>query len=288
MKRKIWLALVLSTVAVAITGCGTLFSGSGASERRVSSLMQYLYPGSSERVDKPATPVLTLPLRVGVAFVPDENTSGGNYNRPSPLSEQEKVKLLNQVSAEFRKYPFVKSIEVIPSAYLQTRGGFENVDQLRSMFGVDVITLVSYDQIQFSGENKWSLAYITIVGAYFFPGQEHQTRTMVDAVVYDIPSRKLLFRAPGLSVVNEGATPVMAKQELRSDSSRGFQEASTNLITNLEQELAAFCTRIKESPQEVKIVRSAGYVGGVGAFGFAEISLLGVLALAGWCARRFC
>jgi rhombotail lipoprotein len=288
MKRTMSLIVILAALALAVTGCETLFTGDRPSHRRVSSLVQYLYPSTSDHVDKPTTPVLTLPLRVGVAFVPDEGASGGNLSRTPPLSEQQKVKLLNQVSEEFRKYPFVKSIQVIPSIYLQPRGGFENVEQLRSMFGVDVISLVSYDQIQFTGENMGSLAYITIVGAYLVPGHTHQTRTMVDAAVYDIASRKLLFRAPGLSVASDTAIAINANRELRRESHEGFSQAATNLITNLEQELAAFRTRIKESPEEVKIVRSPGYVGGAGAIGFTEVLLLGALALGGWCARRFC
>jgi rhombotail lipoprotein len=285
MKRKA-LLILSAGILVVLTGCGTLFMA-GTTDRRVSSLVQYLYPRKADHVDTVATPVLTLPLRVGVAFVPEQKEPGQSHDRTDALSEQQKMKLLKQVSDEFRKYPFVKTIQVIPSAYLRPAGGFENVDQLRSMFGIDVIALVSYDQLQHSSENEFSFAYLTIVGAYLVPGQDHRTHTMVDAVVYDIRSRKLLFRAPGLSVVDVRATPVNAQKELRDDSFEGFHYASTNLITNLEYELASFCTRIKDSPEEVKIVRSPGYVGGgMGALGLAEVISVGLLGVVGYYTRR--
>jgi rhombotail lipoprotein len=232
MKTKITL-LTAAALALVLTGCET-FSG-GQSQRHASSLVQYLYPKRIEHIDKPAIPVLTLPLRVGVAFVPeDTGKANANYTQSAALSEQQKLKLLKEVSDQFRKYPFVKAIEVIPSQYLAPAGSFENLEQLRSMFGVDVVALVSYDQLQFTGENFLSLAYLTVVGAYIIPAEKNDTRTMMDAAVYDITSRKLLFRAPGLSQSKGRATPINASEVLKEDRERGFGQASTNLVANLE------------------------------------------------------
>ena len=44
--------------------------------------------------------------------------------------------LMKEASKHFKKYPFVKSIELIPTTYLRPGGSFANLDQLRSMFGV--------------------------------------------------------------------------------------------------------------------------------------------------------
>ena len=284
MKTKVSMTIT-AALALALTGCET-FEGS-RSQRHASSLVQYLYPKKLEHIDKPGIPTLTLPLRVGVAFVPeDTGRQHQSYTRSPALSEQQKLKLLMEVSEQFRKYPFVRAIEVIPSEYLAPGGGFENLEQLRNMFGVDVIALVSYDQIQFTDDTSWSLTYLTIVGAFFIPGEKNATRTMIDAAVYDIESRKLLFRAPGLNHVNGNATPVHVEEELRHDREKGFKAASTNLAANLEVKLAEFRERIKQAPDEVKIVRSAGYVGGAGAVGFPEILAVATLALAGVAARR--
>ncbi len=284
MKTKIFL-IMAAALALVLTGCET-FSG-GHSERHASSLVQYLYPKRIEHIDKPSIPVLTLPLRVGVAFVPEESgRHNTGYSRSPALSEQQKLRLLKEVSDQFRKYPFVKSIELIPSEYLTPGGSFENLEQLRSMFGVEVMALVSYDQLQFTGDTSWSLAYLTVVGAFLIPGEKNDTRTMVDAAVYDIASRKLLFRAPGLNHINGSAAPLNVTEELRDAREKGFTKASTNLVANLEVKLAEFRERVKESPEEIKIVRSPGYSGGAGTVGIPEVLAVAMLALAGFAARR--
>lgn len=259
-----------------LTGCETFRPTS--QQHYTSSLMQYLYPDREAHRDKPQVPTLTLPLRVGVAFVPENDDAGSRrYMSGRMLTEEQKVKLLTQVSSEFRKYPFVSHIEVIPSAYLSPRGSFANLEQLQHMFDVDVIALVSYDQIQFTGSTRWSLAYITVIGAAFINGEENDTRTLLDAAVYDIKSRKLLFRAPGLSEIKGGSSPVNETEVRREASEKGFQGASTNLITNLEAQLASFRERIKERPDDVRIVRSPGYTGG-GAAGMFEVFAVAALA----------
>ena len=59
------------------------------------------------------------------------------------------------MAAKFHGLPYVKSIDLIPTTYLRPNGGFENLDQVKSMFGVDVIALVAYDQIQFTHEGYY-------------------------------------------------------------------------------------------------------------------------------------
>jgi len=50
-------------------------------------------------------------------------------------------------------------------------------------------------------------------------------------------------------------------------------------------ELAAFQQRIKEKPETVRIVRSAGYTGG-GAFGWEHAGLLGGVLMLGMLLQR--
>ena len=175
------------------------------------------------------------------------------------------MELMKKVASHFRDPSLVKSIEIIPSAYLTPKGSFENLDQLRSMFGVDVVALISYDQIQFTNESRTSLTYWTLIGAYLVEGEKNDTRTLMDAVVYDIASRRLLFRAPGVSSIKGRSTPVNLDEELRRDSERGFRDASADLIGNLDQQLVAFREKVKESPEEYKVVTRPGSSGGKGA-----------------------
>jgi len=261
MKYQQFPALLIVIGCVLILGlssCASLGTGSDRTNRHSTSVLNYLYPNNSEHVETPSTPRLELPLKVGVAFVP------GEINKYSigGLSEAEKMDLLKKISQEFRQINFVKSIELIPSDYLVPQGSFTNLDQIRNMYGIDVIALISYDQVQHTDQGLLSVTYWTLVGAYVFKGEKNDTSTMMDTAVYDIPSRKMLFRAPGTSSVKGSATPVNLSEELREDSLKGFNLAAEKMVANLQLQLDQFKEKVKASPGEVVIVRKAGYSGG--------------------------
>lgn len=262
------LCLLLGLALLTAGGCATTQS------RQTTSLVDYLYPDAKEPVVEQGIPVLNLPLRVGVAFVPEAHGFGS-----AVLSEARKRQLLEEVAGHFRDRDFVHAIEIIPSAYLRPQGGFQNLDQLRTMYGVDVVALVSYDQAQFTDEGLSSLAYWTLIGAYVVRGEKNSTHTMVDAVIIDIASRKMLFRAPGTSFVAGSATPVNLSEQLRLDAGRGFEAAVADMIGNLDQELVVFQHRVRSNPEEYRVVRAPDYKGGAGSPGLFDALLL--LALAG-------
>src|SRR6185503_20646359 len=82
-----------------IAGCAA-WSG-GNEHREASSVMDYLYPKNSlSHVDTPGVPVLSLPLRVGVAFVPERKNHSGNYliMENERFTEKQKMALMKQVS----------------------------------------------------------------------------------------------------------------------------------------------------------------------------------------------
>ncbi len=262
-----------------LAGCAG-FNGSRGS-RYTSSVVEYLYPNKNV-VEVPTVPRLSLPLRVGVAFVPE---SGGGPGGPR-LSEKEKMDLMERISFEFRRLPFVKDIELIPSAYLTKSGGFTNLDQLRTMYGIDVIALLSYDQVQHTDEGLLSLSYWTIVGAYIIKGEKNDTSTMIDAAVYEIPSRKMLFRAPGVSHIKGSATLVNLTEQLRIDSSNGFSSASDDLVTNLQDQLDRFKAKVKEMPQEYVVEHKPGYTGSGSVGGMFAMILLSLGGIALWHGRK--
>ncbi|HSU63572.1 MAG TPA: rhombotarget lipoprotein, partial [Burkholderiales bacterium] len=94
-----------------------------------TSVVDFLYPDVRDPVVSPGTPVLALPLRVGIAFVPGQRGAATSF----ALTEKRQSDVLNEVANHFKKSPFVRTIEVIPSAYLRPRGGFANLDQIRTM-----------------------------------------------------------------------------------------------------------------------------------------------------------
>ncbi|HEX5011096.1 MAG TPA: rhombotarget lipoprotein [Planctomycetota bacterium] len=204
-----------------LAACGTI------EVRKSTSTLDYLYPQGTPA--RPAQDVsLQLPVRVALAFAPgDVRTRGGVSGMPSgfgtltssrhdPLTEVERTALLERLAADMRTRDFVEGVDLIPSSYLTPGGGFENLDQIAHAFGSDVAVLLSYDQSQFNNTTGWSITYATLVGACIVKGEENQTQTFLDAAVFDIPSRALLFRAAGTATSGSEATPVDASPRSRS------------------------------------------------------------------------
>jgi rhombotail lipoprotein len=262
LRDSIRLGALLTAAAFVLAGCAT----QGKNVRR-ASVVDYLYPKKVEPVEVPGPTVMSLPIRVAVAFVPETDSS----TQPSPMAwtapdagvftENQKLGLMEDISKNFRQYPFVKSVEAVPTQYLMPGGGFDNLDQIRTMFGTDVVALLSYDQVQFTAEGVLSVTYWTLLGAYVIPGERNDTVTMIDAAVYHIPNRKLLFRAPGVSHIKGKATPVNLNEQLRLDSEAGFKEAAADLVPNLQAQLSAFQEKVKEQPAEFKVEHKPGYTG---------------------------
>lgn len=273
---KIVKAGLLVLALAALAGCAGMW---GEQKRQQNaSVVDYLYPKSA-KVDAmvPATSVnLQLPLRVGVAFVP--RGYGGNVDLP----EAERQKLLERVKAAFTDQKFIAAIEVIPGAYLRPQGGFDNLEQAARMFNLDVVTLLSYDQVQFNDANRLSMLYWTIVGAYLINGDEYDTHTLLDASVFDVRSRKLLMRAPGTSQVKGSAAMVNFSEKAREARQQGYSLAIDDLIPHLREELGKFRERVK-TDASVRVTHAAGYSGG-GDFGPAGTLFL--LAAAGFLAWR--
>src|SRR5579864_5582099 len=246
-----------------------LLSGCATTSHNSTSAADYLYSNREQPVVS-GTPILKLPLRVGIAFVPG-NSGFAPAQRPfyslysvglsrgSAMTEKEKMDVMLRVAERFRKYPFVKDFQIIPTDYLTRAGGFENLDQIRAVNNLDVIVLVSYDQTQFNDQGAASLANLTIVGAYLVPGEKNETQTMIDAVVVDITSRRMLFRAPCSSQIKGVSTLVNQSQVLRKDSQLGYKEAADNMIENLDVQLATFRKSIAQPPEDYKVIKPAGY-----------------------------
>lgn len=230
--------------ALAAASCAT------QSVRTVSSLYDYLYPTGAEVTLTPEPSALRPPFKLAVAWVPESESKGTmtvagipstalDANRGG-LSPERKQLLLQRLAERLAKRPFVAQAVVVPSNYLTPKGGFPNLQQVRAMYGVDAIALVSFDQVQFVDEGNSSFAYWTIIGAYMVEGEKNETSTMVDAAVFDIASRKLLFRAAGTSKVKSSATPINLSQELRDNRGVGFDQAVAAMADALDAELVKY------------------------------------------------
>lgn len=228
-----------------------LFIFSGCAQHTMnfkSSIIEYLYP-TSQIYSQPTQVVkLQPPFKIGLAFVPDGNSTKIVLNEKQyALTEKEKLDLLKRVGADFKKYDFIEKVEIIPSSYLKSGGSFENIDQIGALYGIDLILLLSYDQTQFTDEGAASAAYWTLIGAYVVPGEKNDTHTMIEASVFDIKSHKMIFRSSGTSLIKSKATLINLSEQMRKDGAEGFHAASEDLLKNFDTELEYFKAKIKMS-----------------------------------------
>jgi rhombotail lipoprotein len=260
-------------IAILLTACASLF-GSGGRQGVSSSLVDYLYPqGEVPPKQEGVIPHLQLPLAVGLAFVPSQSSN------TQVLSEAQRMKLLNDVKKSFHGRDFIREIAVIPDAYLRSGRGFDALEQTARLYDLDVMALVSYDQVAHSAETTSSFLYWTIVGAYLVEGNKNDVQTFVDTAVFDVATRKLLFRAPGVNEFKSSSTLVDVERDVRAAQQKGFELAMADMTVNLDKELAVFKERIR-TDGSVRVTRAAGSdAGGGGVSSAAFLALLAGLSM---------
>ena len=184
--------VALTGVAVLmLSGCTALNAMLGAADRPAreshnsSSLVEFLYPGGRLPPAENQIPELRVPLRVGLAFLPTNSGAG-----PTAVERDE---LLERIRQRFADRKFVTEIVMIPDYYLRTNRGFAGLQGVQRLYSVDVVALVSHDQLTHMDENEWSLGYLTIVGAYVLKGSHHNVATLVDLAVVDPVTQSLIL-----------------------------------------------------------------------------------------------
>jgi rhombotail lipoprotein len=254
----------------------------------MNSALDFLYPQGMAAARPASQVALHLPLRVGLAFAPNRDLRG------DPITEAQKQKLLDRVADAFRTHKGLGNLQVVPSVYLSPAGSFENLDKLSAALGLDLVVLLSYDQAQFTESTRASWTYLTIIGPVLIQGEKNDTRTLVDAVVYDIKSRALLFRAAGESTVKGNSSPLNVDRKRRVFAGEGFDKATDDLIVHLGTALSGFEEQAKNgtvsgpgtpmiamynSKGEVVNGKSSGQGGG-GALGLPELLAAALLSVA--------
>ena len=249
----------LLTALMLLVGCAT-----PETVQRRSSLSSYLGAKTAPPVDQLGGPArLQLPLRLGIAFVPaDAGQRSGSLNATAPanlMNAAQEQELHKQVADLFGQKPWALSFKIIPALYLARGGGFEDLDQVARSFGVDVVALVSVDQVQFSSPRWYAWTYWTLVGAYMVKGDKNDTTTLVDAAVYHVPSRTFLFRAGGVGTVKGSSTWSNREDAFRQQSRESLAQAMANLSTSLDQGVAAFKQDLlKGARKDVQLVDKDG------------------------------
>ena len=262
-------------LALSVSGCGLLERAAcdphcRPRSRSSSSLVEFLYPNSSAPPARDTVPELHLPLRVGLAFLPGR---GGQTTLDAAHEEQ----LLERIRRRFSDRHFVSEIVVIPDYYLANRRGFEGLQGVQRLYGVDVMALVSYDQVLHEDNNNWSLGYLTIVGAFVLKGDRHDLSTLVDLAVVDPVSRSLVLRAGGVDVRHGSSTLIDEDRDARDAALQGFSAATDQMIDHFDAALTRFESEVRAGRANVRVMNksdSGSGHGGGGALGWSWVALL--------------
>lgn len=237
--------LCIPALALALIGPGC---ATPETVQRRSSLASYL---GAKPVAPPVQATsgparVAYPFRIGIAFVPADptQTHGDAFgtNPLGPLGPGQEAALQKQVAQAFSGKPWAQEVKTIPSLYLAKGGGFEDLDKVARTFQVEVIALVSVDQVQFSDPKWYAWTYWTLVGAYMVKGDKNDTTTVVDAAVYHVPSRTLLFRAGGVGTAKGTSTWSNREASFRSQSRESLDRAMGQLSESLDREAMTFQT----------------------------------------------
>ena len=248
--QQISCLLACILLAALLSGCASMIENN---QRQVASVLSYLFPGEEdvpEISDKIAE--IKVPFRIGVAFVPDSTSPGFR------LPESDRIKLAGLVRDSFSSYPFVRDIVAVPSVYLKSGGGFTNLERISALLNLDVIVLVSFDQVQNAGASGWSFLYWTGIGAYIINGDQYDILTSVETTVFEIKSRRLLMRAGGMSNIKGTATMVGFSERAREARTQGFDKAVQEMIDELHSEVKTFRKHAKNDPM-IKLLLPEGY-----------------------------
>jgi rhombotail lipoprotein len=272
----------LLTVSAVLSGCTVVdhafcAPGCKSQTRNTSSLVNFLYPDGKTPPANNTIPVLHVPLRVGLAFLPSQATYGA-----APLSAAQKEDLLERIRQRFSSRKFVSEIVVIPDYYLATARGFSSLEGVQRLYNIDLTALVSYDQVAHTDDNKLSLGYLTIVGAYVLHGSTHDTATLVDLAVVDPATRSLVLRAGGTSTQHGSSTLVDVDRDARKESASGFTDATNQMIGNFDAALTDFEANVHAGKANVRVVdrnNPSGSGGGGGSMGLWDALVLLGLAL---------
>ena len=206
--------LCAGVMGLAVTSCAflndaTCFPRCESRTRASSSLVDFLYPGNGDPPATNAIPELHVPLRVGLAFLP----SGESVDS---LDAAHKEQLLDEIRQRFVDRKFIREIVIVPDYYLAGRHGYDGLEGVQRLYGLDLMAVVSYDQTTHEDESAWSLGYLTIVGAYVLKGNHHDVSTLVDLAVVDPRTRSVVLRAGGVDVRHNNTTLIDAARDTRT------------------------------------------------------------------------
>lgn len=238
-------AIILMACLLLCSGCAS-YNNSLRTVQRQSNLASFLFSGNAPQAPAQKAP-LHLPAKVGIAFVPGDPASS---NIPE-TTQKEVIEAVRSQLAKHTKY--VAGAQAIPSIYLTPRGGVQNLEQVAQQFGVDVIVILGANQFQKHERNSLAaLLDVTIIGQYLIPGNTVDTATVLEAAVYHVPSRALIFRTDGASQKRSRSTDYGSSQTAQNDAVSSILDASKKLVVSIGEALIGFEKFDAATAQEIQ------------------------------------
>lgn len=284
MRIRSLAVITIAAICASLAGCALLAPCTpycGTVTHNSSSLVQFLYPGGAAPPPRNQVPVLHVPLRIGLAFLPATDSAPG-----MGLTAAQREALLERIQQHFSRRRFVAQIVIIPDYYLTGARGFEGLQGVQRLYAVDLMALVSYDQVMHQDVNAWSLAYWTIAGAYVIKGNRYDVATLVDLAVVDPATRSLVLRAGGTDTGHGNATMIAEPRELRASGDAGFTAATNQMIGHFDAALDQFQAQVRAGTAGVRVVSRSGSAGGGGTGSFDWIDLMLLLPFVAMRLRR--
>jgi rhombotail lipoprotein len=279
MRAGTWIGLAMM---MGLSGCAqwNCFSACHRHTQNSTSLVEFLYPDGAAPPAQDAQPQLHLPLRIGLAFLPSRGAEA-----ESGLDAAHKEALLEEIRRRFITRKFVAEIVVIPDYYLKGKQGFGGLAAVQRLYAIDLMALVSYDQVAHEDDNNWSLGYVTIVGAYFLKGTRHDISTLVDLAVVDPATHSLVLRAGGFDNRHGNVTLMDEPRRLRESAGEGFDAATRQMTDHFDSALTAFESEVREGKANVRVVSNKGSGSGGGG-SLHWLDLLALLPITGLGLRK--
>jgi len=260
--------ITVCCICIVLSGCG-LLTERKTYHNRTTSLVSFLYPDGVVPQQDVQNPVLNLPLRIGLAYTPVQS-------HHESIAPDLKMRLLDDIRQRFQSKEYVQEIITIPELYLRQNKGYKGLQQIQTLYELDAIALISYDQIAQTADNNLSLTYLTIVGSYVFHGTDYKVNTLLDLAVVDINTRQILLRAAGGASSQDRTTVIKARSKSINSMNQDFEKALVNLSDRFDRELIAFEDRLRNPrpTDRITVKHREGYSGSAGPLLLLALCLL--------------
>ncbi|MFH1027848.1 MAG: rhombotarget lipoprotein [Pseudomonadota bacterium] len=253
----------MKTLLIILLAClplcpGCAYSSSVRTNQSQSNLATFLFGGATPQ--RPAQKVpLALPARVGVAFVPGDPAS-------SNIPETIKKEVVDAVKSQLSKHSrYVAGAQSIPTMYLSPKGGVSNLEQVAEQFDVDVIVLLGANQFQKHERNPLAAFLdLTVIGSFVIPGNTVDTSTVLEAAVYHVPSRALIFRTDGSDEKASRSTAFGSTRAAHNDAVSSIEDASGKLVVSISNALVGFEKFDVSKATEISPISDAADISGAG------------------------